>query len=442
MQENQNIRSLLSETVSIYSISELNEIVRRRLQTDPSLRSLWIEGELSNLRKIPSGHIYFSLKDKNAQLRCTFFRGSNASHASLALQDGMQVLAFGSVGIYVARGEYQFNVQRLMLAGEGELQLRVEALRKKLREEGLFDQARKKALPYLPLTLGIATASTGAAINDILRIAWSRYPNLHVLLAPCSVQGEEAPASIIHALGLLERSERKVDLIIVGRGGGSFEDLMAFNDEGVLRAIAACPIPIVSAVGHDIDHPLSDLAADHYAPTPSAAAAQVIPDKGLLLEKIEDNEVRIQVELKRRYIEGVQNLDSLLASSVHIEPRSILEGYWRSLEVFGQSLKQSSLLLRQTSLRKYERFAYEPRLYYEKKVHDCCRHFGILYERLQNFSPLATLRRGYSITRKQKGDIVRSYKELSPGETIEVLLAEGSLLAELKAAKKFPDPVI
>ena len=313
-------QSDLPSDIWIRSISELNDLVRKRLQADPNLNSLWLRGEILNLTKHSSGHIYFSLKDDNSQIRCTFFRQKNVNYQQLSLKDGAQIIVFGSVSVYTRRGEYQFNIQQVMLAGEGTLRLQIEALKKQLSTEGLFDVQRKKTMPHLPITLGVATSATGAAIKDIMRIARNRYPSINILLAPCQVQGEGAVVSIIQALELLQLEEQKVDVIIVGRGGGSFEDLLPFNDEALVRAIASCRLPIVSAVGHDIDHPLSDLAADFYASTPTAAAERVVPELFELALAIEENQKRLYTALWSICREKRQHLAFISKARIYQEP--------------------------------------------------------------------------------------------------------------------------
>ena len=424
--------AVLPAGIKAYSVSQINELVRGRLQSDPRLRSLWLEGELFNLTKHASGHIYFSLKDKQSQIRCTFFRRSNLNYQHLALQNGSQILVFGSLSLYHQRGEYQFNVQRLMLAGEGELRLKIEALKKRLAEEGLFDPQYKKALPYLPRTLGIVTASTGAAVKDIMRVALERYPNLNIILAPSKVQGADASPSMLRALALLQRPELEVDVIILGRGGGSFEDLLAFNDEELLRAIFACSIPVISAVGHEIDSPLSDLAADAYAPTPTAAAERAVPIRAALEDFLKQTKIRLQVYLEKHYQECQGKLRQLLASQVYLEPLSILQEYWQSLDHLKKNLHQNAKMSYQEARRSYEPFSYLLNMLYEKDLAARHKRFALLSEALRNFSPLATLKRGYAIVRNAKKQVLSSARNIAKAEEVEVLLSEGSFLAEVK----------
>ncbi|MEQ9363681.1 MAG: exodeoxyribonuclease VII large subunit, partial [Leptospirales bacterium] len=313
------------EGLDVWSVSRLNLSIRDKLQGDRALQGMWLEGEVFNVNYHTSGHVYFSLKDGQSAIRCTFFRGANQKFKHIRLTNGMQILAGGGVSVYAPRGEYQFNVSRVMLAGEGELRLKIEEVKRRLQGEGLFDVGRKKLLPELPVTVGIATAPTGAAIRDVLRTIDRRYPNMNILLAPCTVQGDSAAASIIEAIEALNRPEFEVDVIIAGRGGGSFEDLLAFNDEGVVRAYANSRVPIISAVGHEIDHPLCDLAADVYAPTPTGAAEIAVPIFEDLAEQIEDCGLRLKVALRNRYRNEKGRLERIFQSRVYTNPQSMLE---------------------------------------------------------------------------------------------------------------------
>ncbi len=433
----QTSSSLLGESQRLsYSVTRFNEIVRGRLESETELQNLWVEGELLNLVKHSSGHIYFSVKDEKSQLHCTFFKGSNLRYRHLALKNGIKVLIFGSVRSYIQRGGYQFNVQRAILAGEGELRLEIEEIKKRLKSEGLFDIDRKKSLPFLPVTLGIATAASGAAVKDIMRIALERYPNLNIILAPCQVQGPTAPASIVSAIQNLQSATLKVDVIILGRGGGSFEDLLAFNDESVLRAITDCSIPIVSAVGHEIDSPLSDLVADYSAPTPTAAAEQVIPNIYELLDFLEENTVRMRVSLENYNREWQQKLDKILQSRVYEEPLFLLQERWLSLDHIERRIQDTIQSIHQKACSTYERFSYLPRMFYEKNVTVLRQSYELLWERLQNFSPLDTLTRGYAIVLNENKESVASSEEIHVDEIVDVRLAKGSFLAKVTKLQK------
>lgn len=267
------------------SVSELNDYVRRSLAGDPSLRFLSLRGEISDFKKYASGHWYFTLKDEQSRIQCVCYR-QNAMRIRFQPENGMRVVLTGAVGLYTVSGSYQFYAEGITQDGVGELYLKYEALKSKLLREGLFDVTRKRQLPLLPRAVGVVTSRSGAVIHDIATVSRRRYPGMQIILRPAQVQGEGAAEDI--AQGIAEISLLpQVDVIIVGRGGGSLEDLWAFNEEIVVRAIAACPVPVVSAVGHEVDVTLSDLAADLRAATPSAAAELCVPERAALLRTIE-----------------------------------------------------------------------------------------------------------------------------------------------------------
>ena len=416
--------------VDVWSVSRLNLSIRDKLQGDRTLQSIWIEGEVFNVNYHTSGHVYFSMKDGQSAIRCTFFRGANQKYKHVRLTNGMQVLAGGGVSVYAPRGEYQFNVSRVMLAGEGELRLKIEEVKRRLDAEGLFRPERKKNLPALPVTVGIATAATGAAIRDILRTIERRYPDMNILLAPCTVQGETAPASIIEAIAALNEPRFGVDVIIAGRGGGSFEDLLAFNDEAVVRAFAASRLPIISAVGHEIDHPLSDLAADVYAPTPTGAAELAVPVYEDLAEQIEDCTLRLKVALRNRYRNEKSRLERIFQSRVYTNPLTMLEDRAQRLDYLSRELRSATQgRLRDAALR-LQKFDAVPMLY-DRSLQKASRRFLLAEGRLQKFSPLGTLKRGYAVVRNAARDVIRSPAAVRKGERLEVLLGEGSLQVDV-----------
>lgn len=422
------------EGLKALSVSGFNLLVRDRLQGDPNFRDVWVEGEISNLNLHSSGHIYFSLKDDQSALRCTFFRGANQRFRHLRLTNGQQLLAQGSISVYAPRGEYQLNVTRVLLAGEGELRLRIEELKRRLQAEGLFAPEKKRELPGLPMTLGVATAPTGAAIQDIIRVARRRFPHLNILLAPCKVQGDGAADSIIAAIQALNRPELGVDLIIAGRGGGSFEDLLAFNDEGVVRAYAASEIPIISAVGHEIDHPLSDLAADAYAATPTAAVEMAIPVYEELAETIEDCTLRLRVALKNRHRTDRERLLRLMRSRVYETPQSILQDRQQTLDLLTRDLRQTLQTVLKDARNRLSDFALLP-AYYDRRVQAAGQRFAVAAERLENFSPLATLKRGYAVVRTEQRRAILRARDVRPGDRVEALLAEGRLQLRVESVE-------
>jgi exodeoxyribonuclease VII large subunit len=332
----------------------------------------------------------------------------------------MKILAKGGVTVYPPRGSYQFNVLQIVPAGEGALRLKIEQLKKKLQSEGLFSQEHKKPVPVLPLTLGVATAPTGAAIQDIIRVARSRFENINILLAPCLVQGDDAPSSIVEAIEALNDPLFEVDVIIAGRGGGSFEDLIAFNDEAVVRAYFNSRVPIVSAVGHEIDHPISDLAADAYAATPSAAVEMIVP-------VYDDYEHRLSHYLKNLIRREKERLIRILKSRVHLQPASFLDIPRQSLDIISKDLQKGMTNVIRNAREKFNAFQMLPILY-RNRVFEFQKRFSIAEERLQNFSPLATLKRGYSVVREPSSKkVIRSSKDVHIGQPLEVLLSQGKI---------------
>ncbi|MDR0778683.1 MAG: exodeoxyribonuclease VII large subunit, partial [Methanomassiliicoccaceae archaeon] len=259
---------------AVISVSEFNERAKAVLSSSTSLNDVWVSGEISNLTKHTSGHYYFTLKDQKSEIRCTLFRSARNS-LQFEPAESMKVAAFGSAEIYTAKGSFQFNVTAMRRSGIGDMYLALEELKKKLRAEGLFDESRKRKIPKYPITVGVVTSPTGAVIHDIIRVAEKRFP-VNILLAPVLVQGEGAAASISNGIRLMNTQD--VDVMIVGRGGGSAEDLWAFNEEVVARAIISSRIPVISAVGHETDFTVADMVADVRAPTPSAAAEMALPD--------------------------------------------------------------------------------------------------------------------------------------------------------------------
>ncbi|MGH8203041.1 MAG: exodeoxyribonuclease VII large subunit, partial [Steroidobacteraceae bacterium] len=298
---------LFSPRRDIYTVSRLNREVRGLLEA--GLPSLWIAGELSNLSRPASGHWYFTLKDEGAQVRCCMFRQRNLA-TRVAPRDGMQVLLRARVGLYEARGDFQLVVDHLEEAGEGELRRRFEALKQKLAAEGLFDAARKRPTPRFPRRIGIVTSATGAALRDVLHVLRRRCPGVPVLLHPVPVQGAGAAREITAMLELADR-RRDVDLLLLVRGGGSLEDLWAFNDETLARAIAGLSLPVITGIGHEVDFTIADFVADLRAPTPSAAAELVVAHKAELAQRLDDLTSRLETALRHRVDAGRQRLTSL-----------------------------------------------------------------------------------------------------------------------------------
>ena len=376
---------MIAEGTYIYTVSELTSSIK--LILEDSFPKIWVEGEISNFKAHTSGHFYFTLKDQKSEIKCVFFKGDNMK-IKFDIDNGMRVMCFGRVSIYEKQGAYQLYVKNVEPKGVGALQLAFEQLKEKLFKEGLFDEGRKKRVPLLPERIGIVTSPTGAAIRDMLNVLKRRFPNVEILINPVRVQGEGAKEEIKSAIEDFNRLSN-VDVIIVGRGGGSIEDLWAFNEELVARAISSSEIPIISAVGHEIDWTISDFASDLRAATPSVAAELVIAKKD---------------ELKER-------LDSI-ENALKSFPLNAVRDYEQRLDEIEEGLDL--------------RFKH----YIELKD----REFTLLSEKLGILSPLSILNRGYSITFKlPERDIVKKKMSLNKGDQIETRLSAGSFTARVES---------
>ena len=434
----------------IFTISRLNREARMLLER--GLGSVWLEGEISNLSRPGSGHWYFSLKDAAAQVRCAMFRQRNLL-VRFPVRDGTHVVARGRVSLYEARGEFQVVIEYIEEAGEGLLRRKFEELKRKLDAEGLFDSRHKQPLPALPRRIGVITSPTGAAIRDILHILRRRFPAVPVLVYPVAVQGDAAPREIEQALRLAGQ-RRDCDVLIVARGGGSLEDLRAFNDETVARAMFACPIPIVSGVGHEVDVTIADFIADERAPTPSGAAERVVPDSAEWLRSLAATGRRLTLAIQRRLQDqrqalqtreqrlarshpGIklrqfaQRLDELEAR-LRLATRHRLERSRDRLRAADSALLRASpasrvaaLGLRLESSRRALTGAIRNR------VGESRRRLELAARALHTVSPLATLDRGYAIVTDAGGQVLRDCASLRPGDRITARLARGSAEAEV-----------
>lgn len=417
------------------SVSEINKKIATLLTGNPSFRGIWIKGEISNFNIAPSGHFYFSLKDSSSNLRCTFFAGRAQAYQGRPLKDGMEILAFGNINVYEPRGEYSLNVMKVEEMGKGDIYLQVEKLRRELTEKGIFNPEWKKPLPRLPKTLGVATSPTGAAIEDIIRIATTNYPNINILVAPCLVQGTEAPQSIVKAIELLNDPRWEVDVIIAGRGGGSYEDLMAFNTEPVVMAYYNSKVPIISAVGHEIDKVLTDFAADVHAPTPTAAAKIAIPEVEAIEEVIIDLFRRIELStngyiryLKER-LENIKKRRSVSDPYHYLEERYVhLDEILNKISLLGKNY----ISVKKEKLKVLDRISFR----WEQNLERKGNRFRMAESRLENFSPLSTLKRGYSVLRNKKKKIIFSSQDVKEGENLELILSEGRLEVTVDSKEK------
>lgn len=439
----------------IYTVSRLNREARGLLEA--GLPSLWITGELSNLSRPASGHWYFTLKDETAQVRCAMFRQRNLG-VRVAPRDGLQVLLRARVGLYEARGDFQLVVDHLEEAGEGELRRRFEALKQKLAAEGLFDADRKRPLPRFPRRIGVVTSPTGAALRDVLHVLARRAPGVGVLVYPVPVQGAGAAREIAAMLALADR-RREVDVLLLVRGGGSLEDLFAFNDEALARAIAAVELPLVAGIGHEIDFTIADFVADLRAPTPSAAAEVAVPDARSLLAALATTEARLSAAARRALSRRTDALAATGRRLALLHPAQALRQHMQRLDELQSralaAMRRASRARADRVLRRYaELAAASPAARVaalgQRAAHAAARltpalrggvalagaRLQAVLRALHATSPLATLGRGYAIvTRAQDGAVLSDASGAPPGTEIEARLARGTLAARVTGAK-------
>lgn len=392
----------------IISVSELNGVVKLLLDNDPLLRNLAVRGELSNYKIYPSGHHYFTLKDPEGALRCVMFKGS-ALRLRFRPENGMKVVVTGRVSVFPRDGAYQLYAEEMIPEGAGDLAVAFEQLKARLYAEGLFDPARKKPLPEYPERIAIVTSPAGAAVHDMIRILRRRYPLAKVILLPVRVQGAEAPAEIAGAIRYADRWQIG-DVIITGRGGGSLEDLWAFNDERVARAISACKIPVISAVGHEPDVTISDFVADVRASTPSHAAETAVPDQMELRRFLLSSQQRLTKSQEKRLAAERQRLTDFAAKRCLTEPMAFIQD--KRMELVHRQQRLGDLSQGQL-VRKRQRFA-------------------AISAALDAMSPLKVLGRGYAVARDAEGRILKTYRDVSVGDTVTVTLGEGGFTSRVE----------
>lgn len=397
---------------TIYSITQINAYIQGRMNEDPMLAQVAVRGEISNYKLYPSGHHYFTLKDEQSALKCVMFKG-NAMSLRFRPASGMKVIALGRISVYPRDGQYQLYVSSMAMDGIGDLYAAFEALKKKLSQQGLFDPAKKKPIPKYPQTIGIVTSSAGAAVHDILRILRRRYPLCSVRLLPVRVQGAEAPEEIVSAIRYANAHDL-ADLLIVGRGGGSIEDLWAFNDERVAYAIYESHIPIISAVGHEPDVTIADYVADLRAATPSNGAELAVPDREALAQNLDALSAAMTGALNRQLRLASQRLEGLAASPALRSPTGYLDRREKDLGL----LKEKLLAAQNRELSKAQ----------QKYVANVAK--------LDAMSPLKVLSRGYAMAQKETGELIRSVKQTTTGESIVVSLADGKLNASILSIKE------
>ena len=396
----------------ILSITQVNEYIQGKMNADPLLAQVAVRGEISNYKCYPSGHHYFTLKDEASALKCVMFKG-NAMGLRFRPANGMKVIALGRISVYPRDGAYQLYCSAMSVDGVGDLYAAFEQLKAKLAAKGLFDPEKKKKLPKYPGTIGIVTSSAGAAVHDILRILRKRYPLSQVKLLPVRVQGAEAPEEIAGAIRYAN-AHRLADLLIVGRGGGSLEDLWAFNDERVAYAIYESEIPIISAVGHEPDVTIADYVADLRAATPSNGAELAVPDREALLQNLDALNASMAAALNRQLKLAGQRLDALAASPALRSPTAYLDRKSKDLQ-----LLQNRLVSAQ-----------------ERTVAGSNARFVSLVAKLDAMSPLKVLSRGYAMAQREDGTLLRSVKQAAPNDTITVSVSDGKITASVLNAKE------
>ncbi len=389
------------------SVTQLNDYLKMLMDGDCVLSDLFVRGEISNLTVARSGHLYFTLKDEEGQLRAVMFR-SYADRLRIRLADGMRVIVHGHVSLYGASGQYQLYADELQPDGVGTLAMQFEQLKRKLQAEGLFDIERKKPIPKMPMRVGIITSATGAAIHDMIRISGRRFPCAELILYPSLVQGTDAPEQLISGV-LFFQMTGLVDVIIIGRGGGSAEDLWAFNNEMLARTIADCTVPVISAVGHESDFTICDFVSDLRAPTPSAAAELALPDKNTILDDLYDTRERLNRSMMHILSQERRVLDSFAKSRVFTQPE-------RMLEPFQMRLSGAEDLLDRNAKRSAE-------LAKERLMRQC--------ERLEALNPLSVLRRGYTMV-SRAGDLLTKAEQVKSGDELHIQFADGIVDAVAK----------
>ena len=396
----------------ILSITQINEYIRSRMDADPMLAEVAVRGEISNYKLYPSGHHYFTLKDEGGALKCVMFKG-NAFRLRFRPENGMKVIAMGNISVFPRDGAYQLYCKAMAMDGIGDLHAAFEQLKKKLAAQGLFDPAHKKPLPKYPRTIGIVTSAAGAAVHDMLRILKKRFPLSRVLLLPVRVQGAEAPPEIVAAIQYANIHDL-ADLLIVGRGGGSIEDLWAFNDERVAYAVYESRIPVISAVGHEPDVTICDYVADLRAATPSNAAELAVPDQDALRQSLDAMSGAMLTALSRQVKGERQRLNALSASPALQSPVGYLDQRRQGLQ-----LLTNRLISDQTQN-------------VERRRRRCVE----LTAKLDAMSPLKVLTRGYAMAKTREGNVLRSVSQVQPGDPITVSLTDGSIQAVVTDEKE------
>ena len=386
----------------VWSITEVNAAVRELVEN--SLMPFWLHGEVGTMNIYSSGHVYLTLKDKECQLKCTYFRGADIAR-KMNLSIGMQVEAFGKLSVYAQRGEYQFNIKNLRIAGAGSLQQQFDEIKNRLAAEGLFDQSRKLPLPRYPRRIGVITSSDGAAVRDFVNVAMRRAPYLSVAVYPAAVQGAACAASVMRGLEFFNRPGNEVDVIVITRGGGSMEDLWGFNSEELARRIASSRIPVVSAIGHEIDFTIADFAASLRAPTPSAAAELIAPDVREIEEFLAQGITRLERAWQFVQIRQERRVSQLAAHRLFHEPEYILQNYQQKVDELAGALERS----------------------WQQRCRQEESRLALADARLRSMDPANVLQRGFAILMKKDQTIADSAGKLAPGEQVVARMRDGNV---------------
>ena len=399
---------------NVYSIRQVNLYISNMFRQDFMLNRIYVKGEVSNCKYHTSGHIYFSLKDDSGSLACVMFAG-NRSGLKFQMQNGQSVIVLGSISVYERDGKYQLYAREIIQDCMGLLYEKFQALKQELEEMGMFAPEYKQPIPAFSRRVGIVTAPTGAAIRDIMNISYRRNPYVQLILYPALVQGEEAADSIVRGIELLDQSH--VDVIIVGRGGGSMEDLWAFNEEKVARAIFQCETPVISAVGHETDFTIADYVADLRAPTPSAAAELAVADMAAIQGQLRDMQQRLQNRMSERLSDRKKELEHLQEKLKYVSPQHQIQEKYQRLTDIEEELQ---MLMQQTMKER--------------------RHQLMIYvERMKGLSPLEKLSQGYSYTADARGKKITATEQVQPGDLLQIYVSDGQILAEVKEKKKTED---
>ncbi len=387
----------------IFNVSEVNKYIKMLMDSNPLLANISVRGEITNFKAHYTGHLYFTLKDENATIKCVMFKG-NAQFLKFKPADGMKVIIQGQIGVFERDGVYQIYCKSMSPEGLGDLYLAYEQLKEKLNKEGLFDEVHKKKIPFLPKRVGVITSRTGAVIRDIINVSTRRYPNVNILLYPAAVQGVNVASTVVEGIQTFNKLNN-VDVIIIARGGGSFEDLFGFNDETIARAIYNSNIPIVSAVGHETDFTICDFVSDLRAPTPSAAAELVYPQYSDIVNRISIDRNRINIAIKNYIERKRQYIGRLEAAKLEKVPLDIINKYRMSID---------SMMSKSESTIRYNIEKYRTR---------CVK--GIT--KIDALSPLKTITRGYSVTENMDGKVIRKVSDVKRNDKIQITLSDGKI---------------